>query len=160
MLQAWLLCHMCIRWQRGERPCLHLVFWLMYIWMLITLTFPDKSEPEATTTLASGGLNRELAWDYPHTATMQVLAVPKTGSKPENRRTLHGTEGTEEEWAQDKQPSHGATQAGEDWVWDDHQTSDMGPRQGAKLRWSTVRYCIGLGAGGADLIQNDPYLLS
>ena len=60
-LQVWLLCHIYIsRWQRGERLCLHSVFWRINIWMISSLTLPDKKQSWNNQQYRSRGLDREL----------------------------------------------------------------------------------------------------
>lgn len=52
----------------------------MNLWMIISLTFPEKSKSEMTTSLVWGGLDRELAWQST-ICTAEILVDSQDGEQ-------------------------------------------------------------------------------
>ena len=86
VLHVWLLCHICQSPQRRGS-----VFWLMNIWMISSVTIPEKSEPGLTTSLAPcrpcwfSSIGSKLRLEEPH-LNLRVLSR----SEPETEKTFTG----------------------------------------------------------------------
>lgn len=146
-LLVWLLCHTSIiRWQRGERLYLSLVFWPGNIRIISSFTSPEKSKPETTTNPV---LCRPL-WLPGPGATLK-LEEPAWAwgpwSEPKTDNSLMGPlSWPGEEWAE-MNTRLAPCSLDRKLAWDYHQSGTLGPCLRPCLTWllnNTIKYEWGI----------------